>query len=174
MVREAHLKCRGQVVLLAFSLIVPLPAGSEETLANPFGGRPPDYGPALPDEPPLEYWDEIWVGNFLGHRREIHLSFERFSSGISASLAVNSYRDNVFCHYATDTNFQGKYGNGELTIPENIGGCWRDYGNDRYDDLGGSRYGPIFCVLNYSMGNGSCLYIAATSGKKYRFSVRGP
>lgn len=143
-------------------------AEAAEQLANPFGGQPPDYGPGIPDEEPIETLWERWEGNFLGYDRDIILDVERFRSGYDATITVNSKKGDVLCHYTFDSNYQGQ---ATLEIPASIGGCWREYAPYRYQDLGGSWYGPISCLLDRSKKKGACTY-TSTTGKTHRFSVQ--
>ena len=142
----------------------------EELLANPFGGRPPEFSPGVPEETPIGYRYQSWEGAFLGYRRSIGITSE-FFSGDNAEhwIIVNSRRGDELC--MTETSLSSGITKARVHIPPQVGGCWRDNGNEQYSDLGGAEYGPISCSLVPDSRKGSCVYTSISTGRKHRFSV---
>lgn len=159
---------------LAMVLSASTPNSSEELLANPFGGYPPDYMPAFPDGTPI--LSERWVGDLLGRRRSIGISSAVYGDVLEpAILYISSIGANETCYLEPGT--VGTVTKTRLVTTSTIGGCWRTTSDQNSDyieygrDLGGVRYGPFDCTRNPSTGRGTCSYTSASTGKIHRFSI---
>lgn len=160
------------IIVLAACVLGSRGALSAESLANPFGGMPPEYGPGGDD------W-HTWSGRLEKYNKSFILYFDRQSNGQILNRGGTFYADSIdgtSVHCRGDTGY--KFTKRGFVILDLEGGCWKDLGEninftERWIDLGRAGDGIYNCQYsNKSETRADCEYTSKKNGQTYNVKMQ--